>query len=59
MQADDCRLGPIPGEGKRCVGMPNFSIQYITKDEAGKETIMPAMTEAEAKIIAKYLSANK
>ena len=59
MQADDCRLGPVPGEGKRCVGMPNFSVVYKSVDDTGKETNLPAMTEEEAKSIAQYLSANK
>lgn len=59
MQSDDCRLGVSPGEGKRCVGMPNFSVPYIYQDENGKDVTLPAMTQAEAKSIAQYLSANK
>lgn len=59
MQEDDCRLGAEPGEGKRCVGMPNFSVAYKYKDADGKKQTLPAMTEEEAKSIATYLSANK
>jgi cytochrome c oxidase subunit 2 len=59
MQADDCRLGPAPGEGKRCVGMPNYSVPYEYEDENGKKVVLPAMTESEAKDIASYLMKKK
>lgn len=59
MQDTDCRLGAEPGEGKRCVGMPNFSVAYKYKDKDGKDQMLPAMSEDEAKAIATYLSANK
>lgn len=59
MQSDDCRLGVVPGEGKRCVGMPNFSVAYTYKDDSGKDATLPAMTEIEAKAIASYLNKNK
>lgn len=59
MQADDCRLGISPGEGKRCVGMPNFSVEYKYKDEKGELVTLPAMSEQEAKAIADYLYKNK
>lgn len=59
MQSDDCRLGIVPGKGKRCVGMPNFSVAYKYTDEKGKEVTLPAMTETEAKAIASYLEKNK
>jgi cytochrome c oxidase subunit 2 len=62
MQADDCRLGPTPGsilEGAKCVGMPNYSVPYSYKDAEGKKVNYPAMSEAEAQSIAKYLYGNK
>ncbi|MFN8016065.1 MAG: cytochrome c oxidase subunit II transmembrane domain-containing protein [Acidimicrobiia bacterium] len=59
MQSDDCRLGVAPGPGKRCNGMPNFSAEYRSTDEKGRELILPAMTEQEAKDIATYLAKNK
>lgn len=62
MQADDCRLGPTPGTqfpGKKCVGMPNFSVLYTYTNAEGRQTTLPAMTEAEAKAIAEYLHKNK
>lgn len=59
MQADDCRLGISPGSGKRCNGMPNFSVEYKYKDEDGKKITLPAMTKDEAKAIANYLYYNK
>ncbi len=62
MQADDCRLGPTPGqfkEGGRCVGMPDYSKEYTYKDLDGKTNTLPAMTEEEAQKIAKYLLGNK
>ena len=59
MQSDDCRLGINPGEGKRCVGMPNYSVVYKYTDENGKPLMLPAMTETEAKAIAAYLYENK
>lgn len=59
MQDDDCRLGVSPGEGKRCVGMPNFSVPYTYEDENGKEVTLSAMTETEAKAIGEYLKKNK
>jgi cytochrome c oxidase subunit 2 len=49
MEAKDCRFPT-----GTCVGMPNFSIeQKQTVD--GKTTVYPAMTEAEAQVIADYL----
>lgn len=59
MQADDCRLSPAPGKGKRCVGMPNYSVPYSYTDDAGKKITLPAMTEQEAKTIATYLMKKK
>lgn len=59
MQADDCRLGVSPGEGKRCNGMPNFSVPYSFISQENKKETKPAMTPAEAKAIATYLYNNK
>ncbi len=59
MQSDDCRLGVSPGKGKRCNGMPNFSVPYKYVDDKGKSITLPGMTETEAKAIATYLYKNK
>lgn len=59
MQSDDCRIGPTPGENKRCNGMPNFSVDYTFLNDQGQEVTLPAMTQTEAKAIADYLYANK
>lgn len=59
MQSNDCRLGVSPGEGKRCNGMPNFSVPYTYTDEKGKEQTKPAMSTTEAQAIATYLYNNK
>ncbi len=59
MQSDDCRLGTSPGEGKRCNGMPNFSVPYTFTNEDGNAVTLPAMTTADAQAIATYLYNNK
>ena len=59
MQSDDCRLGVAPGPGKRCVGMPNFSVPYVYQGPDGKDITLPKMSQDEAKSIGEYLAKNK
>lgn len=59
MESQNCRA-PADVPDRRCVGMPDFSIPYQYEDPtSGKTVKLAAMTEEEAKIIAKYLLENK